>query len=365
MSGLLAAPAAALQGALAPVLASIPSPPTGVWYLGPVPVRAYAIAIILGVVAGVLVGERRLRARGAPPGAAVDIAVWAVLAGIVGARIYHVLSSPAAYFGEDGDLLSALYVWNGGLGIWGAVAGGFLGALVPIRQLGLRVGVVADALAPGLLLAQAIGRFGNYFNQELFGRPTDLPWGLEISPENRPAGYADVETFHPTFLYESLWCLVALGVLLVLERVLRLGHGRVFMTYVLLYVLGRGVIETFRIDEAVVVGGLRLNVWTSVVVGLVAVVLLLVSSLRHPGREASALREPRPQTAAAAAEVEALDAGADPEEAAEAGERAGAQAHQRQAHQHQAHQHQAHQDQVHQHQARPSSAAGDDPPDRG
>ncbi|MEJ5944743.1 prolipoprotein diacylglyceryl transferase [Pseudokineococcus basanitobsidens] len=322
----MSAVAAVLGGLPASVLASIPSPPTGVWHLGPVPIRAYALAIILGVVVGVLVGERRLRARGGPPGAVVDIAVWAVPFGIVGARVYHVLTSPEAYFGEGGDLVRALYVWEGGLGIWGAIAGGFLGALVAIRQLGLRVGVVADALAPGLLLAQAIGRFGNYFNQELFGRPTDYPWGLEIAPQNRPAGYEDAATFHPTFLYESLWCLVALGLLLLLERRLRLGHGRVFLTYVLLYVLGRGVIETFRIDQAEIIGGLRLNVWTSVVVGLVAVLLLLVSALRHPGREATALKDPRPATAAAAAEVEALDAGDDPEEAARAGDAAGQEA---------------------------------------
>ncbi|MEJ5868657.1 prolipoprotein diacylglyceryl transferase [Pseudokineococcus sp. 5B2Z-1] len=308
------------------VLTAIPSPPQGVWHLGPVPIRAYALAIILGIVLGVVIGEKRLRARGGPPGAVVDIAVWAVPFGIVGARIYHVLSSPDAYFGEGGDLVRALYVWEGGLGIWGAIAGGFVGALVAIRQLGLRLGVVADALAPGLLVAQAVGRFGNYFNQELFGRPTDLPWGLEIDPANRPAEYADAATFHPTFLYESLWCLVAAGLLLLLERRLKLGHGRVFLTYVLLYVIGRGFIETLRVDQAEVVGGLRLNVWTSVVVGLLAVLGLLVSSLRHPGREATALREPAPAEAAAAAETEALDAGAEPEDAAAEGERAAARA---------------------------------------
>jgi prolipoprotein diacylglyceryl transferase len=315
-----------LLSAAVPVLATIPSPSTGVWHLGPVPVRAYALCILVGVVVGVVVGERRLRARGGPPGAVVDIAVWAVPFGIVGARIYHVLSSPDAYFGEGGELVRALYVWEGGLGIWGAIAGGFVGALVAIRQLGLRVAVVADALAPALLLSQAIGRLGNWFNQELFGRPTDLPWGLAIDPQNRPAEYADATAFHPTFLYEALWCLVAFGLLLLLEKRFRLGHGRVFLTYVLLYVIGRGVIETFRVDPAEIVGGLRLNVWTSVVLGLAAVLGLLVSAMRHPGREASALKETTPGEAAAAAEVEALDAGADPEEAAEAGERAALEA---------------------------------------
>ena len=326
MTGALAAAPAALASVQAAVLASIPGPSQGVWHLGPVPVRAYALAIIVGIVLGVVVAERRLRARGGPPGAVVDIAVWAVPFGIVGARIYHVLSSPDAYFGEGGDLVRALYVWEGGLGIWGAIPAGFLGALIAIRQLGLRVGVVADAMAPGLLLAQAVGRVGNYFNQELFGRPTDLPWGLEIDAAHRPAGYADSATFHPTFLYEALWCLVALGLLLVLERLLQLGHGRVFLTYVLLYVVGRGLIETLRIDQAEIVGGLRLNVWTSVVVGLLAVLGLLVSALRHPGREATALRRPSPDEAGDAAEVEALDAGADPEDAAEEGRRAAARA---------------------------------------
>ncbi|WP_299036528.1 prolipoprotein diacylglyceryl transferase [uncultured Pseudokineococcus sp.] len=326
MTGALAAVPGALASVPAAVLTSIPSPAQGVWHLGPVPIRAYALAIILGIVLGVALSERRLRARGGPPGAVVDIAIWAVLFGIVGARVYHVLSSPDAYFGEGGDLVRALYVWEGGLGIWGAIPAGFLGALVPIRQLGLRVGVVADAMAPGLLLAQAVGRVGNYFNQELFGRPTTLPWGLEIDPANRPAGYAEFETFHPTFLYEALWCLVALLLLLLLERVLKLGHGRVFLTYVLLYVIGRGFIETLRIDQAEIIAGLRLNVWTSVVVGLVAVIGLLVSAMRHPGREATALREPPAAEAGSAAEVEALDAGAEPREAAEEGRRAEARA---------------------------------------
>jgi len=326
MTGALTGVPAALASAQAAVLASIPSPSQGVWHLGPVPIRAYALAIIAGIVLGVVVSERRLRARGGPPGAVVDIAVWAVPFGIVGARVYHVLSSPDAYFGEGGDLVRALYVWEGGLGIWGAIPAGFLGALIAIRQLGLRVGVVADAMAPGLLLAQAVGRVGNYFNQELFGRPTDLPWALEIDPAHRPAGYADAATFHPTFLYESLWCLLALGLLLLLERLLKLGHGRVFFTYVLLYVIGRGFIETLRIDQAEIVGGLRLNVWTSVVVGLLAVVGLLVSALRHPGREATALRRPPAAEAGSAAEVEALDAGAAPQEAAEEGSRAAARA---------------------------------------
>lgn len=289
-----------------PVLAAIPSPAQGTWYLGPVPIRAYALAIIAGIVVAVLLGERRLQARGAPSGAVVDIAVWAVPFGIVGARVYHVLTSPEAYFGDGGQLVRVLYVWEGGLGIWGAIAGGAVGAYVAVRGLGLRMGVVADALAPGLLLAQAIGRLGNYFNQELFGRPTDLPWALQIAPEHRPVGYTTAETFHPTFLYEIVWNLLAFGLLLLLERRLRLGHGRVFFTYVLLYVIGRGVIETLRIDQAEVVAGLRLNVWTSVVVGLAAVVALLVSSLRHPGREVTALRDALP--AAGAGTVEGPDA---------------------------------------------------------
>ncbi|MGN6782582.1 MAG: prolipoprotein diacylglyceryl transferase, partial [Marmoricola sp.] len=188
---------------------SIPSPEQGVWHLGPFPVRAYALCIIAGVVAAVWLGERRWQQRGGRPGEVTDIALWAVPFGLVGARLYHVATDHELYFPQNP--VGALEIWNGGLAIWGGIAGGALGAWIACRRRGICLPILADALAPGLLLAQAIGRWGNYFNQELFGRPTTLPWALEIAPTHRPPGYEQYPTFHPTFLYESLWDLGAMG----------------------------------------------------------------------------------------------------------------------------------------------------------
>ena len=267
------------------VLTGIPSPSQGVWHLGPLPIRAYALCILVGIVAAVWIGDRRWRARGGPPGTVADVAVWAVPFGVVGGRVYHVISSPDAYFGPGGDPVSALFIWQGGLGIWGAIALGAVGAAIGCRRSGVSLAMFADAVAPGVLVAQAIGRLGNYFNQELFGGPTDLPWGLQIDPAFRPAGLEDVATFHPTFLYELLWNLAAAALLVYLDRRFRLGHGRVFWAYVVLYTLGRVWIEALRVDPAEHVLGLRLNIWTSVLVGLLGVVGFVVSARRHPGRE--------------------------------------------------------------------------------
>jgi len=275
------------------VLASIPSPPVGVWYLGPVPIRAYALAILLGIVVAVWLGERRWRARGGEPGVVTDVAVWAVPFGVVGGRLYHVVSSPDAYFGPDGDLARIPQVWTGGLGIWGAIALGAVGAWIGCRRAGVRLPVFADAVAPGILLAQAIGRLGNYFNQELFGGPTDLPWGLQIDPAHRPVGFEDVATFHPTFLYEALWNVGAALLLIWLDRRYRLGHGRVFWGYIVLYTVGRTWIELLRVDPAEHVLGLRLNVWTSLLLCLVGVVGFLLSARLRPGREESPYRRER------------------------------------------------------------------------
>ena len=268
-------------------LLSIPSPSQGVWHLGPLPVRAYALCIILGVVVAVWIGDRRWVARGGRSGQIGDLALWAVPAGLVGARAYHVATDHQLYFGEGGDPVGALEVWKGGLGIWGAVAGGLLGAAFYCRRHGISLRVTADTLAPSLLVAQAIGRFGNYFNQELFGRPTTLPWGLEIDAAHRPTGYEKFATFHPTFLYEALWNLGALGLLLMLERRLKLGFGRVFALYVMLYTLGRGWIEDLRIDpvELQDVGGLRFNVWMSIVLFVLAAAYFVVAGRRHPRPE--------------------------------------------------------------------------------
>lgn len=306
------------------VFASIPSPSQGVWYLGPVPLRAYALCILAGILVAVWMGERRFRARGGPVGTVADVAVWAVPFGVVGGRIYHVVSSPDAYFGPGGDPLSALYIWQGGLGIWGAVALGAVGCAIGCRRAGVPLAPFADAVAPGVLVAQAIGRLGNWFNQELFGRPTDLPWGLEIDPRFRPAGFEDVATFHPTFLYELLWNLAAAGLLIYLDRRFRLGHGRVFWAYVVLYTLGRVWIEALRIDEAEQVLGLRLNIWTSVGVLLLGIIGFAVSARRRPGRESpEQVAGAHPASVSLAERLGAPRDGSAGEKAGSAGEKAG------------------------------------------
>ncbi|MFC5370150.1 prolipoprotein diacylglyceryl transferase [Arcanobacterium bovis] len=255
------------------MFASIPSPPVNVWYLGPLPIRAYAFAIIIGIIVAVYILEKRYTKKGGPSEISIDVAVWAVIFGIIGARLYHIFTTPQPYFGENGDLTKIFRIWEGGLGIWGAVAAGGLGIYIALHRRGLRFAPFADALAPGLLVAQAIGRFGNWFNQELYGRPTDLPWGLEISPEHIVGGYPAGTTFHPTFLYEALWCLSAALVLILLERGKNLRGGQVIVLYVAFYTLGRVWIENLRIDEAEIIAGLRLNVWTSIFVFLGAIVV--------------------------------------------------------------------------------------------
>ncbi len=274
--------------------ASIPSPGQGVWHLGAFPVRAYALCIIAGIIAAVLIGDRRWVARGGRPGTVGDVAVWAVPFGIVGGRLYHVLTSPAPYFGDGGHPLDALKIWEGGLGIWGAVALGTVGAWIGVRRRGIALPPFLDAVVPGVLVAQAMGRWGNWFNQELFGRPTDLPWGLQIDPQHRPAGYEGFQTFHPTFLYESLWALAAAGLLVWADRRFRMGHGRVFLLYVVLYTAGRLWWELLRIDEANRILGVRVNVWVSGVL-LVGALAGLVWSARHrPGRETDVERSALP-----------------------------------------------------------------------
>ncbi|MET9070426.1 prolipoprotein diacylglyceryl transferase [Streptosporangium sandarakinum] len=253
-------------------LASIPSPSQGVWHLfGVVPVRAYALCIVLGVIVAVAIGERRWRARGGAPGTIIDLAVWAVPFGLVGGRLYHVITDWQLYFAPDAPNrpIDALFIWNGGLGIWGAIALGALGVWFGCRRRGISLSAVADTVAPGIAVAQGIGRWGNYFNQELFGGPTDLPWGLEIDPD-RPGTVPGVSTYHPTFLYESLWDLALALFLVWAGRRFALRHARVFALYVAGYTAGRFWIEGMRVDEAHHILGLRLNQWTSVVLFLAA-----------------------------------------------------------------------------------------------
>ncbi len=202
-------------------LMSIPSPSQGVWHLGPVPIRAYALCIIAGIVFAIWLGERRWVARGGEPGEVSDLAIWAVPFGLVGGRLYHVITDWHLYFGEDKNPITALYVWRGGLGIWGAIALGIVGVWIGARVQGIKLLPMLDALAPGVLVAQAFGRWGNWFNQELYGRPTDLPWGLEIDPDlddGVRSQFGPDVLFHPTFLYECLWNLAAFAVLIWLDR---------------------------------------------------------------------------------------------------------------------------------------------------
>lgn len=264
-------------------LAYIPSPSDGVWHLGPLPLRGYALAILLGIFVAIWLGGRRWIERGGRAGTVADIAIWAVPFGLVGGRLYHVVTTPEPYFGEGGDWVKAFEIWEGGLGIWGAIAMGALGVWIGCRRRGIAMPPYADAVAPGIALAQALGRWGNWFNQELYGKQTDVPWAVEIDAEHSVTGTA--ETFHPTFLYESLWCIGVALLVIWADRRFRLGHGRAFALYVAGYTAGRGWIEYMRVDEAHDVLGLRLNVWTSILVFVAAVVYIVVSAKKRPGRE--------------------------------------------------------------------------------
>lgn len=275
------------------LLAYIPSPPQGVWHLGFVPIRAYALCIIAGIVAALVIGDRRWVARGGQPGVVYDVALWAVPFGLIGGRLYHVMTDWPTYFGTDGaGFLAALRIWDGGLGIWGAVAFGGVGAWIACRNRGIPLPAFGDAIAPGIVLAQAIGRLGNYFNQELYGRATTLPWGLEIF-ERRDANnvYDKVNgvstgelmgVYHPTFLYELLWNLLIFAVLIWADRKFKIGHGRLFALYVAGYCIGRFWIELMRSDPATEFGGVRVNSFTSTFVFIGAVIYIMVAT---KGRE--------------------------------------------------------------------------------
>ncbi|MBU6535777.1 prolipoprotein diacylglyceryl transferase [Streptomyces sp. NPDC057245] len=264
-------------------LAFIPSPSRGVLHLGPVPLRGYAFCIIIGVFVAVWLGNRRWIARGGRAGTVADIAVWAVPFGLVGGRLYHVITDYQLYFSEGRDWVDAFKIWEGGLGIWGAIAFGALGAWIGARRRGIPMPAYADAVAPGIALAQALGRWGNWFNQELYGKETNLPWAVEITStaDGRVPG-----TYHPTFLYESLWCIGVALLVIWADRRFRLGHGRAFALYVAAYCAGRFWIEYMRVDDAHHILGLRLNNWTALLVFLLAVVYMVLSARKRPGREA-------------------------------------------------------------------------------
>jgi prolipoprotein diacylglyceryl transferase len=242
------------------VLASIPSPGSGTLDLGPFTIHLYGLTLLVAIVAATWIAGRRWVARGGDWDLIYRCAVWGVAFGIVGARLYHVVTSwdelPDEWYGP-------FAIWKGGLGVWGGIGLGVIVGAIVAKRSGASVAKLADCVAPALLVAQAIGRLGNWWNQELFGGPTDLPWGLEIGVDNRPIEYVDQETFHPTFLYEALWCLGAAGVLLAVERLFRIRPGGLFALYVLLYSIGRFWIETMRIDPSHELAGVRLNVWVA------------------------------------------------------------------------------------------------------
>ena len=260
------------------IFASIPSPSRSHIEIGPLTFHFYALCIILGVLAAIYIGNKRYVAAGGAVGVVSDVAIIAVPAGVIGGRLYHVVTSPQQYFGADRNWLEIFYIWKGGLGIWGAISLGFFGAYIAYKRnkqsREIPFAVFADALAPGLLIAQAIGRWGNWFNKELFGRPLNAPWALEIPIQFRPIGYSSSQTFHPVFLYESIWCLIVAVILITYVSRKNLKPGSIFALYVCLYSCGRGVIETIRIDDANLILGLRLNVWTSALLVIGSVIYL-------------------------------------------------------------------------------------------
>lgn len=255
---------------------AIPSPSSSAIELGPLTFRAYGLMIAFGVLAAVWLVGKRLAERGYHPDHASGLAMWAVPAGLVGARLYHVVTD---YQKFQGQWIDAFKIWEGGLGILGGVMAGLLAGVAYTRKHNLPTDVVAGVVAPALPLAQAIGRWGNWFNQELFGRPTDLPWGLRIDPENRPSEFPDVETFQPTFLYESLWNLALVFVLLRVDRTKRLKPWGLFAGYLAGYATGRLWIESIRIDHANQILGLRVNLWVFSVV-LILSLFVVFKSLR-------------------------------------------------------------------------------------
>ena len=268
----------------------IPSPSLSSFSVGPLTIHFYALCIITGIAAAIWIGRRRYANLGGNPDDVSEVAIWAVPFGIIGGRIYHVITSPAQYFGENGNPIDALRIWEGGLGIWGAISLGAVGAYLYFRthKTSLNFRQLLDSLAPGVVLAQAIGRIGNYFNQEVFGKPTELPWGLEIVPVNRPDGFESYATFHPTFLYELLWCLVVAVLLIKLPGFLKKitsNQGDVFTLYILGYTLGRVWIEGLRIDEANLILGLRLNIWVSLIVLVTASAYLIANKRRGNTKE--------------------------------------------------------------------------------
>ena len=279
-------------------LAYLPSPTQSVWHLGPLPIHAYALCIVAGIAVALRVAANRWRTAGGREGDLWDVSGWAIVFGIIGGRLYHVISDPELYFKPGEHPLNALKIWDGGLGIWGAVALGGLGAWIGCHRKGIRLSVFADVVIPGVVAAQGLGRWGNWFNNELYGGPTSLPWGLRvhcldiITGHATPFGTADggqvchgsatvAGLFQPTFLYESVWDISRALILIWVSRRWRLGSGQLFAIYVMGYTAGRGWIEALRHDHANHILGLRLNDWTSILVFLFGTVLFLLRRHTH------------------------------------------------------------------------------------
>jgi prolipoprotein diacylglyceryl transferase len=265
------------------LLGYIPSPSKGILHIGPIPLHAYGLCLAIGVLVAASVAERRWEAKGGRPGVIGEIGVAVVVAGVIGARVYHLFTG---YDWHTGGIAGTVKIWQGGLSIWGAVGGGAIALLIEAHRKHLPKGMLLDAVAPGVVLAQAIGRWGNYFNQELFGRPTKLPWGLEIDVAHRPAHYVAFKTFQPTFLYESLWCLAVFAVLVWTERHYRLRPGQTFAQYVAMYTFGRFFFELMRSDPATRVFGVRFNALVSAALCVIAAASFVIRARRPAPVEA-------------------------------------------------------------------------------
>ncbi len=300
------------------VFYSIPSPIVSSFTIGPVTIHLYALFILAGIIVATVLTAGRMKARGMEAGLAIDIAIWAVPFGIVGGRLFHVATHITDYFGPGRDWTSMFRLWEGGLAIYGAIIFGSIGAYIAcqvdikvlrIESAGIRFLSFADALVPGLLAAQALGRWGNYFNNELFGSPTDLPWGLEISSFNPsyPLGLPDGLTFHPTFLYESLWSLLGIAVLMLLEQRFNLRWGRMFALYLMWYSFGRFFIEGIRLDPSDVFLGLRTNQISALVGLLLGLTLFMIQRSRHTGEETTGYLPGRSNKQLALAEQASTD----------------------------------------------------------
>ena len=263
----------------------------GLTFISPnLSIRTYAICILLGIIAATVLTNERLKARGAESGVVLDIALWAVPLGIIGARIFHVVTHPDDYFGSAEKMLHILYIWEGGIAIFGSLIGGAIGVFIGCRMTGVRFWTFADALAPGLLLAQAFGRFGNYFNHELYGVPTNAWWGLEIEKSNPafPAGLPAGTLFQPIFLFEVIWNVAGVLVILYLSKKFTLQWGKTLSVYLIWYGLGRSYFESIRIDPSLIFLGVRTNIWAAFAAILIGVIIFIVQSRRHPGLEPSA-----------------------------------------------------------------------------